>query len=306
VGLFRHLFRRLLGTVAVLWLVLTVTFAMLRCIPGGPFDAERALPAQAALALQESYGKGSVPVQYGRYLSRALRGDLGPSFRQSGWSVRELLADKWHVSFELGCYTMAFAGGGGIALGCVFLLDRRGRLRRLGLRGCTLLLCVPSIVLGPLLNYFLSHRLHWFPSVGWSGWRSKILPVCTLAPCYLAALAQITWQGMRTEYGRAYVRTARAKGLSEGQIFFRHVFANGIQPAIAYLGPTCAGVLSGTFVVENVFHIPGLGRLLIEAIAGRDHTVIVGVVLFYALLISACNLLADLLLALLNPRLRGG
>jgi oligopeptide transport system permease protein len=306
VGLFRYLLRRFLGTLAVLWLVLTLTFAMLRCIPGGPFDAERELPEQAARALQESYGRGPVLVQYGRYLERALRGDLGPSFRQSGWSVRELIAAKWHVSFELGCYTMAFAAAGGIALGCVLLLDRRGWLRRLGLRGCTILLCIPSIVLGPLLNYLLSYRLHWFPSVGWDCWRSKILPVCTLAPCYLAALAQITWQGMRTEYGRAYVRTARAKGLGEGQVFFRHVLANGIQPAIAYLGPTCSGVLSGTFVVENVFHIPGLGRLFMEAIGGRDYTVIVGVVLFYALLISLCNLVADALLALLNPRLGGG
>jgi oligopeptide transport system permease protein len=285
--------------------VLTLTFAMLRCIPGGPFDAERELPTEVARALQVSYGRGPVLSQYGRYLGGVLRGDLGPSYRQSGWSVRELLAAKWPVSFELGLYTMALACCGGIALGCALLLGRPGLPHRLCLRSCTLLLCVPAIVLGPLLNYLLSCKLHWFPSIGWSGWRSKILPVCTLAPCYLAALAQITWQGMRTEYGRAYVRTALAKGLGEGQVFFRHVFANGIQPAIAYLGPTCSGVLSGTFVVENVFHIPGLGRLLMEAISGRDHTVIVGVVLFYALLISICNLVADVLLALLNPRLRG-
>ncbi|MDR2030635.1 MAG: ABC transporter permease [Puniceicoccales bacterium] len=302
---FYRLLRSLLGTLLVLWLVLTITFAMLRHIPGGPFDAERELPPQALGALRNFQGEDrSLLGQYCHYLGRVVRGDLGPSLRQIGWSVRELLVDKWAVSCELGAYAMALACCCGIVIGCAMQLDSSGRTQRIGLRGCTLLLCIPNFILGPLLNYLFTYRLHWFPSVGWHGWSSKILPVCTLAPCYLAVLAQLTWQGMAMEYGRAYVQTARAKGLAEWQIFFRHVFFNGIQPAIAYIGPTCAGVLSGTFVVENVFHVPGMGRLFIESIASRDHTTIVGIVLVHALLISSCNFIADLLLTILNPRLR--
>jgi oligopeptide transport system permease protein len=299
------LFRRIFGAAWVLLLVVTAVFLLLRTVPGGPFDAERELPPQALRAIGEYYRpENSFLNQYGHYLYNVLHGDLGPSYRQVGWSVRELLAEKMWVSFELGFYALTVAVGLGVLWGSAAAIRSRNGERSASMGLCTVLLCIPTFVLGPLANDLLAHRLHWFHTMGWEGWRCKVLPALVLGLIHGAAIARLTRQSMGAEYARPYVRTARAKGLGPLRVFCKHVFRNGIQPVVGYLGPVCAAVFSGTFVVENCFHIPGLGRLFIESIGNRDHTLIVGIVLLYAMLIQLCNLVADIFLGILNPRLR--
>jgi oligopeptide transport system permease protein len=300
------IFRKLPGSIFILWAVVTITFAMLRAVPGGPFDCERELPPQAQSAIRAHYDP-ETPVfrQYLQYLSRILHGDLGPSYRHGGWTVNELLADKLAASCELGCYSLLLATAVGVGWGCRSALGDFRSSSSSSPIFSTVLLCVPTFVLGPLLGYIFSQKLHWLSAMGWHCIRDKILPTVTLATFHGAFIGRLTRQSMLAEFSRSYVRTALAKGLSLRQTFRRHIFPNGIQPVIAYLGPTCSGVLSGTFVVENVFHIPGLGRLFVESIGNRDYTVVTGVVFVYAVLIILCNLLADTMISFLNPRIGG-
>ncbi|MDR2576769.1 MAG: ABC transporter permease [Puniceicoccales bacterium] len=293
------LLRRFIGTCAVLLAVLTAIFAMLRAVPGGPFDCERELPREAQAVIRANYDP-QLPLmrQYIQYISRILHGDLGPSYRHCGWSVNELLFRALPVSFELGAYAMLLAISTGILWGC-----RASRKPFCGSDAAsTFLICIPTFVLGPVLGHIFAHKLHWFNAMGWCGWKSKILPTITLAAPHAAFVARLTRRSMLAEYARPYVRTAHAKGLREVQVFWRHIFLNGMQPVIAYLGPTCAAVLSGTFVAESVFHIPGMGKLFIESIGNRDYTLITGIVLVYAILIVLCNFIADSLLLWIAPR----
>jgi oligopeptide transport system permease protein len=287
------------------WLVLTFTFFMLRYVPGGPYDSERELPVEARAVVQAHYN-GEQPLlrQYSNYMRHILSGNLGPSYRQVGWTVKELMADKMPVSFELGLYALVLAVGVGCSLG-IFQAVYYGRaLDRCLATAEIFLICVPTFVLGPLLHHVFVYKLHWFDAFGWTSWRNKILPVITLALFYAAFLGRLTRHSMRQQHSQLYVRTAYAKGLSPWQVFRRHIFPNGLPAVVAYLGPACAGVLSGTFVVENLFSIPGLGRLFIQAIGNRDYTVISGVLLVYVALIIFFNLISDIILLLLDPRVR--
>lgn len=307
VAFWGRFFQRLLRSTVLLLCVLTSVFALLRAVPGGPFDGERELPPEATAALQAHYGTDkSFLRSYFRYVGRTVRGDLGPSFRQLGWSVNELLADKARASFELGAYAFLLAILLGVPWGCWAAFYPDKFFCRTSMSAATVLICIPSFALGPLLCQIFSLRLHWLRVMGWSGWRCKVLPTITLGLIQAAFLARLTRRSLACEFARPYVRTARAKGLSEGAIFWKHVFRNGIGPIIAYVGPICAALLSGTFAVENIFHIPGLGRLFIESIGNRDYGVVTGIVLLYSLLILICNFFADTLLAAIGPRSGSG
>ncbi|MDR1457096.1 MAG: ABC transporter permease [Puniceicoccales bacterium] len=297
--------RRVLAIIPMGLLVLTFTFFMLRYVPGGPYDSERELPQEARTEIMSYYAhEQSVPSQYVHYLGKIMRGDLGPSYRQVGWSVRELMADKVGVSLELGFYALMVAMLIGCAVG-LFQAVNYGKFCDRWLATVEILfICVPTFVLGPLLCYVFVCHFRWFDAFGWSSGKSKILPIITLSIQYAAFLGRLTRQSMHDQSSQLYVRTARAKGLTPGQIFRRHIFPNGIPPVIAYLGSTCAGVLSGTFIVENLFNIPGLGRLFIQSISNRDYPVISGIVLVYVALIVVCNLAADLTLIAIDPRIR--
>jgi oligopeptide transport system permease protein len=212
------------------------------------------------------------------------------------------LADKVRVSFELGAYAFLLALLLGIPWGCQAARYPEKFFSRSAMAVATVLICIPSFALGPILDHIFALRLHWFRVMGWCGWRCKVLPSVTLGIIQAAFLARLTRRSLAGEFARPYVRTARAKGLSESAVFWKHILRNGIGPTIAYLGPTCAALLSGTFAVESIFHIPGLGRLFIESIGNRDYGLVTGIVLLYALLIIVCNFFADVLLAAIGPR----
>ncbi|MDR1436144.1 MAG: ABC transporter permease [Puniceicoccales bacterium] len=297
--------RKMLRSILLLLVVLSATFAMLRAVPGGPFDGERELPPKAAAAISSYYGTDkSLWESYVHYLRSLIGGDLGPSFRQLGWSVRELIADKLLTSVELGAYGILFAVAVGVTSGSMAALYGRGIWRRIFWRISTIFVCLPSFASGPIGNYIFACKLHWLRATGWDQWRCKILPPITLGFFHGAIIARLTYKSMAKEFCRPYVRTALAKGLSRGAVFRKHIFRNGIAPVIAHLGPSCAAMLSGAFAVESIFHIPGLGRLFVESIGNRDYGIVTGIVLTYAALILLCNFIADIALVTINPQLR--
>lgn len=299
--------RRIFAGLMVLFVVATATFFMLRAAPGGPFDDERNTRPEIQASLDRYYGLDQ-PLwrQYLDYLVNLGRGDLGPSFKYPGRSVNEIIAQSFPVSAELGLLALAVSIGCGVPIG-VLTAARRGTARDRGSMAITTLgICVPTFVLGPVLILVFALDLGWVQPSGWFQPTDRILPALTLGAAGAAIFAKLTRAGMLEALDSGFVRTARAKGASESGILFRHALRVGVMAPVAYLGPAAAGLLTGSFAVETIFQIPGLGRFFVAAAFNRDYTLVLGLVLFYALLIVAFNLLVDLTQAWLNPKLRHG
>ena len=300
----RYFAKRLLEAVPVFFAIITAVFFMVRFVPGGPFDSERPVPPETLAALDEYYGLNKPLVrQYASFLGNLARGELGPSFKYGGWSVGEILAEKAAVSLELGACALAVALAAGLALGfaaAAFSGTKFGGF----LSGMSLLgICLPSFVLGPLLIMIFAMKLEWFNAMGWNAPSDIVLPSITLAFFYAAWIARLARNGALDERPRGYVRTAFAKGASRGRVYFVHILRNAVQPVVSYLGPAAAALLTGSFVVETIFQIPGLGRFFISSALDNDYTMIMGCVMLYSAFIIGFNLLSDLLLAVVNPRI---
>ncbi|WYJ06584.1 ABC transporter permease [Opitutia bacterium KCR 482] len=300
----RYFAKRLLEAVPVFFAIITAVFFMVRFVPGGPFDSERPVPPETLAALDEYYGLNKPLVrQYASFLGNLARGELGPSFKYGGWSVGEILAEKAAVSLELGACALAVALAAGLALGfaaAAFSGTKFGGF----LSGMSLLgICLPSFVLGPLLIMIFAMKLEWFNAMGWNAPSDIVLPSITLAFFYAAWIARLARNGALDERPRGYVRTAFAKGASRGRVYFVHILRNAVQPVVSYLGPAAAALLTGSFVVETIFQIPGLGRFFISSALDNDYTMIMGCVMLYSAFIIGFNLLSDLLLAAVNPRI---
>lgn len=300
----RYFAKRLLEAVPVFFAIITAVFFMVRFVPGGPFDSERPVPPETLAALDEYYGLNKPLVrQYASFLGNLARGELGPSFKYGGWSVGEILAEKAAVSLELGACALAVALAAGLALGfaaAAFSGTKFGGF----LSGMSLLgICLPSFVLGPLLIMIFAMKLEWFNAMGWNAPSDIVLPSITLAFFYAAWIARLARNGALDERPRGYVRTAFAKGASRGCVYFVHILRNAVQPVVSYLGPAAAALLTGSFVVETIFQIPGLGRFFISSALDNDYTMIMGCVMLYSAFIIGFNLLSDLLLAAVNPRI---
>ena len=301
----RFLVRRILGIVPVLFVIVTLVFFMVRLAPGGPFDRERNASPEVIKNL-EAYYHLDAPLhrQYLDYLAQLARGDLGPSFKNAGWSVNELIGLGFPVSLELGCYALLVALGIGLAAG-ITAARKPNTLQDYAPMSLAMLgICIPNFVLGPLLVLVFALWLGWLPVAGWEGAEYKILPAITLGASYAAYVARLARGGMLEVLTQDFVRTARAKGLSETRVVFVHALRGGLQPVVSFLGPAAAGLLSGSFVIETIFQVPGLGRLFVQAAFNRDYTMILGTVLFFATLILLFNLLVDVAQAWLDPRLR--
>lgn len=301
----RFIASRLLQAVPTLFVLVTLTFFMLRAVPGGPFASEKAVSEEVLRQLEAHYGLNKpLLTQYADYLGAMLQGDLGPSFNDPTRRVAEIIGQRLPVSLELGAWAMLVALGLGVSAGLLASLRPNTALDHavsaLALVGTS----VPTFVLGPLLVLLLAIVLGWFNTSGWYGPLDRVLPALTLGAVYGASIARLTRAGMRDVLGQDFVRTARAKGASELRIVLRHALKGGLVPVVAYLGPALAGVLTGSFVVETIFQIPGLGRVFVNSALGRDYTVVTGAVVVYAVMIIAFNLVADIVAAWLDPRLR--
>ena len=298
--------KRLATAIPVLLAVITLTFFMVHSAPGGPFDEEKAVSPEVLLKLNERYNLNEpLMVQYFDYLGNVLQGDFGPSFRYPSRSVTELISIGLPITFELALYAILFALMLGIVAGVISSLRPNTAYDYIPMTVAMAGICIPSIILGPSLTLIFGIWLNWLPVTGWGDIPGdKILPTITLGTAYAAYCARLTRGGMLEILNQDFIRTARAKGLSEFRVVVVHALRGGLTPVIAFLGPAMAGLLAGSFVVETIFGIPGLGRFYVEAAFNRDYTMILGTSIFFSCLIISFNLLSDLIAASLNPRLR--
>lgn len=302
----RFVIGRLLQAIPVILAVITVTFFLMRVAPGGPFDGEKAVIPEVKAALEAQYRLDQPLLwQYLAYLRDLASGDFGPSFKYPGRSVNELIGAGLPVTAELGVYALLLATLIGALVGVIAALKPNTAQDYLPMGLAMIGICVPSLLLGPLLVLVFGIQLEWLPVSGWGDIPGdKILPSITLGAAYAAYIARLARAGMLEVLSQDYIRTARAKGLPEWQVVVKHGLRGGLLPVLAFLGPAFAGLLAGSFVVETVFQIPGLGRFYVQAAFNRDYTMILGTSVFLSVLIVLFNLLSDLLAAALNPRLR--
>lgn len=302
----RFIGRRLLVALPTLFLVVTVAFFMMRAAPGSPFDMDRKLSPEIERNVMAKYGMDRpLGVQYVDYLTDVVRGDFGPSLKYKDKTVLDILAENYGVSLKLGLSAILIASLVGVSLGVLAAL-RQNRSTDYGVMTLAVLgVCIPTFVTAPLLVLTFGSWLGWFPTAGLTaGVRSYVLPVAVLALPQIAIISRLTRAGMIEVLQSNYVRTARAKGLPEHRIVGRHALRAAILPLVSYLGPACAGLLTGSLVVEKIFNLPGLGKFFVISALQRDYTVVMGMVIFYAALILVLNLIADLLYAALDPRVR--
>lgn len=302
----RFVLSRLLQAIPVLLVVITATFFLVHSAPGGPFSADKAVPPEVIKALEAQY-KLDQPVwqQYIGYLGDVVRGDFGPSFKYSGRTVNELIAAGLPATAELAFYAMLIAVGIGVLAGVTASLKPNTAQDYIPMSAAMIGICMPSFLLGPLLVLVFGIYLDWLPISGWGDIPGdKILPSITLGTGYAAYIARLSRGGMLEVLSQDYIRTARAKGLSETLVITKHALRGGLIPVVAFLGPAFAGLLGGSFVVETIFQIPGLGRFYVQAAFNRDYTLILGMTVFFSTLIIVFNLLSDMLAIWLNPKLR--
>ena len=296
---------RLLQAIPTLLIIATLTFFMTRFAPGGPFDSEKAIPEEIKVKLESHFGL-NLPLfdQYLLYMKNLLAGDLGPSFKYVGWDVSELIGVAFPVSLGLGVSALFVALLVGLPAGMVAALRKNTLWDYLPMGLAMVGICLPTFVLGPILIMIFSTKLNLLPALGWYSWSDLILPSLTLGLFYAAYIARLTRAGMLETLKQDYVRTARAKGASPSRVVIQHALRGGLLPVVTFLGPAFAGLVSGSFIIESIFFIPGLGKFFITAAFNRDYTMVLGTVLFYATLIIALNLLVDFLQAWLDPKAR--
>jgi oligopeptide transport system permease protein len=302
----RSLWARVAWIPVLVWAVATLSFFLLRAVPGGPFDRERAAASREVEAALKARYHWDEPLwrQYLRYLGNLLQGDLGPSLKYRNHSVNDLLGQTVPVSLSLGAMAFGVAMGLGIPLGTLAALGRHrwadqaaGLLTLVGV-------CIPVFVLGPFLILVLGLWLEWLPVALWGHWKNAVLPTLTLGLYFAARISRWMREGLQEVLKSPHVQAARAKGLSESRVILRHAVPVALLPVVSYTGPMLADLLTGSFVVENVFQIPGTGAFFINSFFSRDYTMMMGMVLFYSVLLQGLNLVSDLMLRWLDPRIR--
>lgn len=301
----KYIVKRLLFMVLALWVITTITFFMMHAIPGGPFTSDRQLPAAVEAALNAKY-KLDQPlyVQYFDYLKGLMRLDLGPSFKYEGVSVNEFIATGFPISASLGGLTIVFCLIIAIPLGITAALKNGKWQDMLAMFIATIGVTIPSFVIASLLMYVFSLKLGWLPTFGLNSWKGYILPVIAMGGYALAYLARLMRSSLLEVMGQDYIRTARAKGLSEFKVVVRHALRNALIPLITVLGPTIAALLTGSFVIEKIFAVPGLGQHFVSSISNRDYTTIMGVTIFYAAILIAMTFIVDIFYCLIDPRIK--
>jgi len=305
-GMARHVLWRLLGLIPTLLMLITVAFFLMRVAPGGPFDSEMLVPAEIEANLNAKYHMDeSLPQQYFRYLSQVAVLDFGPSIQYKDWTVNELIGQGMRVSLTIGLAAMVLAFFLGTFLGITAALRQNTRADYTLMGVAMLGISIPNFVIAPILMLLLAVYAGWLPAGGWD-WNiaSMVLPVVTLALPVTAYIARLTRGSMIEVMHSNFIRSARAKGLPESVIIRRHALRPALLPVISFLGPATAGMISGSVIIERIFSIPGLGSYFVQGALNRDYTLVMGVVIFYGVLIILLNFLVDLIYAWLNPKVR--
>jgi len=306
--MFRYFLNRLGQGVIVLLVLFTITFFLVHALPAGPFQTEKAIPEHIKERMEAYYGLDKpLGVQYVKRLGTLATADLGASLRLEGRDVSEIIGQAFPVSLQLGLVAMALAICIGIPLGVVAAWKKNTIFDYSAMALAMIGICIPSFVIGPVLADRFGQQWQLLPAMSWSPYSPSywILPALTLGLVSAAYLSRLTRAGMLETLNQDFVRTARAKGVPEGQILIRHCLRGGLIPAVAYIGPAFAGIISGSLVIESVFAIPGLGTHFVKAIEFGDEPVLTGIGLLFGILIILANIGTDVLGAWLNPRLRG-
>lgn len=298
-----YFFKRLLQGVPVLLVVATVTFLLMHAVPGGPFDRDKKLPPEIMANIEAKYHLDK-PVwqQYLLYLGQVVRGDFGPSYKYIGRDVSDIIRDTFPVSLTLGLCAVLVTLVLGIPAGVLSAARQNSIWDRSCIFIATLGISLPSFVLGALLILIFSHQLHLLPPALWEGPRHIILPALALGAGFAGYIARLTRSTILEVMATDYIRTARAKGLSETTVLIKHALRNSLSPIVSVMGPLTAGLITGSFVIEYIFSIPGMGNYFITAVTNRDYPLIMGVTLVYAVLIVLANIFVDLIYMKLDPR----
>lgn len=305
-GILQHSASRLLGLIPTLLVLITIAFFMIRLAPGGPFDSEKILPPEIRANLDAKYHLDEPLVkQYFRYLGQIITLDFGPSFQYKDWTVNELIARGFPVSLTIGGLAIVLAFFLGTLIGIVAAM-RQNTAVDYSLMGVAMLgISIPNFVVAPLLILVVAVYAGWLPAGGWD-WsvQRMVLPVVTLALPAIAYIARLTRGSMIEVLNSNYIRTARAKGLPEHLVIRRHALKPALLPVISFMGPATAGLITGSVVIERIYSIPGLGSYFVQGALNRDYTLVMGVVIFYGVIIILLNFIVDILYAWMNPRIR--
>lgn len=297
--------RRLLIIIPMALIVVSLTWGLIRIAPGNFYSGEKKLPPAVEATIRQQYGLDKPWYeQYGMMMSKIVRGDFGDSLKYQGQKVNEIIGRHLPYSATIGILAYFLALAVGLGAGTVAALRQNSSFDYSSMSLAMLGLSIPSFVFGPILVLVFAFWLYWLPPARWSGLTSLILPVITLSSVYMAYIARLTRAGMLEVLRSDYIRTARAKGLDEWTILFKHAFRGGIIPVVSYTGPALAGLLAGTVIVEKVFAIPGLGNIFIQSVLNRDETLTLGIVAFLSILIMLFNLAVDVSYKFLDPRIR--
>ena len=300
----KYLVKRVILAVITVWVVATLTFFLMNLVPGGPFLSEKAISPAATKALEAKYGLDKpMAERYFTYITDAARGDFGDSLKQRGRTVMSIITAKFPVSARVGGIAVLVSLCLGIPLGVLAAYKRGTVIDSLFSVIATCGIAVPGFVICTLLMYFFGVRLKWLPTLGLTGWKSYIMPVAALSAYPMSYIMRLMRSSMLDVLGQDYMRTAKAKGLSQPVALFKHALRNAVLPVITYLGPMMTYTMTGSFIVEKIFTIPGLGGEFIKAINGRDYTMIMGTTIFLATFMVIMNVLVDFLYKLVDPRI---
>ncbi|NHM32947.1 ABC transporter permease [Neobacillus terrae] len=301
----KYITKRLLYLLFSLYLIITATFFLMRLAPGNPFTGEKQLPPEIQASLNEHYGLNKPwYVQYGDYLVKIAHWDFGPSFKYNSRTVNDLINDGFPVSLFLGVEAILIALALGTLLGIIAAL-KHNKWQDYGAMIIAVLgISVPSFIMATVLQYFLAIKWHIFPVARWDSFMHTILPALALASTPMAFIARLTRSSMLEVLANDYIRTAKSKGLGQTAITIKHTIRNALLPVVSYMGPLSAGIVTGSFVIEKIFGIPGLGSHFVMSISNRDYTVIMGVTVFYSIILLSAILLVDIAYGFIDPRIK--
>jgi len=304
---FKYLLKRLAYIFISLFFIITLTFFLMQAAPGGPFASERKLPPKLEEQMNEAYGLNDpIHVQYIDYLTRVAKWDFGPSFKYVGQSVNDIISRSFPYSLILGLESILLALSIGILLGVIAALYHNKFPDYTAMVIAVLGISVPSFVLAAVLQYVFAYKLQVLPIAKFDSFAHTILPAVALAATPLAFIARLMRSSMLEVLSSDYIKTAKAKGLGARVTIYRHGIRNAILPVVSYLGPLVVGILTGSFIIETIFAIPGLGREFVTSVTNRDYTVIMGTTVFYAVLLLFSILLVDIIYSLIDPRIKLG
>lgn len=301
----KYVLKRVVAMILTMVVVITLTFILMHAIPGGPFAAEKNLPDEIKANIEAKYGLNKpLYQQYLDYWAGLLKGDFGPSYKYPGRTVNDLISGSFPISAELGGYAIILMLCLGVPAGIISALKQYHWQDNVVMIFATMGIAVPSFVLATLSIFIFSSKLGVLPAARWLGWQYKILPVIALSAYNVSFIARLTRSSMLDIMSQDYIRTARSKGLSETAVIVKHALKNSLIPIVTVLGPLIAGVLTGSFVIEKIFAIPGLGRQFVDSVSNRDYTAIMGVTIFYGAFLVLMNLIVDIVYMFIDPRIK--